>query len=78
MSVAPAGLLVHLQIFTDDASRVPSLVGAAVAMLLAVQIWIFGLLADLLSANRRLVSDTRVMIRRREIDEAAGRSRRDR
>jgi len=79
VSVALVARWFYLQIFTDDlASRVPSLVGAAVAMLLAVQIWIFGLLADLLSANRRLVSDTRVMIRRREIDEAAGRSRRDR
>src|SRR5690606_21019601 len=60
VSVALVARWFYLQIFTDDlASRVPSLVGAAVAMLLAVQIWIFGLLADLLSANRRLVSDTR-------------------
>lgn len=62
----------YLQMFTDEvASRVPSLVAAAVAMLLAMQIWIFGLLADLLSANRRIISDARVMIRRRELDEGA-------
>ncbi len=61
-----------LQSFTDGtASRVPSLVGAAVAMLLATQIWIFGLLADLLSANRRLISDTRVMLRRRDLDQGS-------
>ena len=60
----------YLQLFTDDlASRVPSLVGAAVMFILAVQIWIFGFLADLLSVNRRLLSDTRVMLRTRELDE---------
>jgi hypothetical protein len=69
-SLALVGRWFYLQVFTDDlASRVPSLVGAAVAMLLAVQIWIFGLLADLLSANRRIISETRVMIRRQELDE---------
>ena len=49
----------------------PSLVGAAVLLLLAVQIWVFGLLADLLSANRRIISDNRELLRRREIDEQA-------
>ncbi len=68
-SVALVLRWVYLQVFTDDvASRVPSLVGAAVAMLLATQIWIFGLLADLLSANRRLISDTRVMLRKQELN----------
>jgi hypothetical protein len=72
VSLALVGRWFYLQVFTDDlASRVPSLVGAAVTMLLAVQIWIFGLLADLLSANRRIISETRVMIRRRELDESS-------
>ncbi|HTO00090.1 MAG TPA: glycosyltransferase family 2 protein [Microthrixaceae bacterium] len=63
----------YLHYFTDDlASRVPSLVGAAVFMLLATQIWIFGLLADLLSANRRIISATKVSLRRRELDESPG------
>ena len=58
-----------LQVFTEDhASRVPSLVGAAVLLLLATQVWIFGLLADLLSANRRLISDVRARQRREELD----------
>jgi glycosyltransferase involved in cell wall biosynthesis len=70
VSVALVGRWFYLQAFTDDvASRVPSLVAAAVMMLLAVQIWILGLLADLLSANRRIISETRVMMRRRELDE---------
>jgi hypothetical protein len=70
LSLALVARWFYLQVFTEDiASRVPSLVAAAVAMLLAVQIWIFGLLADLLSANRRIISETRVLIRRRELDE---------
>lgn len=60
----------YLQAFTENAaSRVPSLVGAAVLLLMAVQIWVFGFLADLLSVNRRIIADSRVMLRRREIDE---------
>ncbi len=70
VSLALVARWFYLQLFTDDiASRVPSLVGAAVMFMLAAQIWIFGLLADLLSVNRRLVSDTRVMLRRRELDD---------
>lgn len=62
----------YLQAFTNDtASRVPSLVAAAVFLLLAVQIWVFGLLADLLSANRKIISDSRVMLRRRELADLA-------
>ncbi len=58
-----------LQHFTaSTSSRVPSLVAAAVCFLLAMQIWILGLLADLLSANRRLLSETRALVRRRELD----------
>lgn len=55
----------YLTTFTDDvASRVPSLVAASVFFFVAVQIWIFGFLADLLSVNRRLISDVRVEQRR--------------
>jgi hypothetical protein len=65
----------YLQAFSDDvASRVPSLVGAAVLLIMAVQIWIFAVLADLLSANRRIISESRVMLRRSEIDEELDRS----
>ena len=58
----------YLQAFTDDvASRVPSLVAAAVVLLLAMQIWVVGLVADLLSANRRILSDIRLRLRRAEL-----------
>jgi glycosyltransferase involved in cell wall biosynthesis len=59
----------YLQNFTDDvASRVPSLVAAAVMVLLAVQVWVFGFLADLLSANRRIISEGLLLSRRRALD----------
>jgi glycosyltransferase involved in cell wall biosynthesis len=57
----------YLQLFTSDiASRVPSLVVAAVLGIVAVQLWVFAFLADLLSVNRRVLSEIRVSERRRE------------
>jgi glycosyltransferase involved in cell wall biosynthesis len=64
---------IYLRQFTDDvASRVPSLVGAAVLMLVAALIWVVGLLADLLSVNRRMLADIRLRLRRAEYDRASG------
>jgi glycosyltransferase involved in cell wall biosynthesis len=50
----------------DDASRVPSLVGAAVMLLMAAQILVLGFLADIQAAQRKTTSDVLVMLRRRE------------
>jgi hypothetical protein len=59
----------YIRLFTEDvASRVPSLVAAAVCFLIAGQFWMFGMLADLLSANRRILSATRLAQRRAEVD----------
>ena len=58
---------VYLTGFTDDpAGRVPSLVAAAVCALVAALLVVVGLLADLLSANRRTLGDVRTMLRRAE------------
>ena len=54
----------------DDASRVPSLVGAAVCLLMAAQLLVLGFLADIQAAQRKTTSDILVMLRRREF--AAG------
>ena len=60
----------YLQVIVDSAaSRVPSLVGAAVLVLLAVQIWALGLIADLLSANRRILSETKYLLRAQSLRE---------
>lgn len=72
LALALALRWVYLTTFTDDvASRVPSLVAASVLLFVAVQVWIFGLLADLLSVNRRLLSDVRVEQRRHRLDRVA-------
>ena len=60
----------YLNWWTDDvASRVPSLVAAAVCLLVAVLLAAVGLLADLLSANRRMIAEVRLSLRRRDLDE---------
>lgn len=62
----------YLHEFSDDvATRVPSLVGAAMLFVLAVQIWTAGLVADVLSVNRRMTADLRVRLRNKEIDDVA-------
>jgi glycosyltransferase involved in cell wall biosynthesis len=63
----------YLQEFTDDvASRVPSLLTAAVFVIITIQVWIVGFLADLLSANRRTLFEVRLAQRRREMAQQSG------
>ncbi len=60
---------VYLAGFTDDpAGRVPSIVAAAVFAILAALLVVVGLLADLLSANRRMIADVRLSLRRRDLE----------
>jgi glycosyltransferase involved in cell wall biosynthesis len=69
VAVVLAGRWFYFQLFTDDHfSRVPSLVAAAVCVQMAVTIWVLGFVADLLSANRRVMSDVRFRLRRDELD----------
>jgi hypothetical protein len=55
-----------LVIFWNGTSRahVPSLVAAAILLLSAVQLVIVGLVADLLSVNRKLLEDIQLRMRR--------------
>ena len=48
-------------------SRVPSLVLAAILILIGIQFWIFGLVADLMSVNRKLLEDVQLRLRRQEL-----------
>ena len=50
-------------------SHVPSLIFSAILILIGVQCWIFGLMADLMSANRKLLEDIQLRLRRSEIEE---------
>lgn len=45
-------------------THVPSLILASLLMMIGVQLWIFGLVADLLSVNRKMLEDIQLRIRR--------------
>lgn len=58
-----------LFLFIDPTrSRAPSLILAAVLVLIGFQLWMFGLVADLMAANRRLLEETRLRLRRLDLD----------
>lgn len=59
-----------LLFFFDDPTRAraPSLILAAILILIGVQLWILGLVADLLAVNRKMLEDIQLRLRRREID----------
>ncbi|MGJ3250964.1 MAG: glycosyltransferase family 2 protein [Elainellaceae cyanobacterium] len=56
--------------FFDDPTRAraPSLILAAILILIGVQLWILGLIADLLAVNRKMLEDIQLRLRRAEID----------
>jgi len=49
-------------------THVPSLILASILILIGVQLWIFGLVADLLAVNRKMLEDIQVRVRRAEFD----------
>lgn len=57
-------------------ARVPSLVLAAILILMGFQLWIFGLVADLMAVNRKILEDIQLRLRRAEVE--ANRNRHDR
>jgi glycosyltransferase involved in cell wall biosynthesis len=70
VSLALALRWFYLQLFTDDvASRVPSLVAAAVFMIVTTQFWVVGMVADLIATNRRVLAATRLAQRRAELSD---------
>ena len=63
-------LLLFWGIFGDNPSkpRVPSLILAAILILIGVQLWILGLVADLMAVNRKLLEDIQLRLRRQELN----------
>jgi glycosyltransferase involved in cell wall biosynthesis len=51
-------------------TRAPSLIIAAVLLIVAFQLWAIGVVADLLAANRKMMEDIQLRVRRQEIDAA--------
>ena len=62
-------LILFWGIIGDDPAkpRVPSLILAAILILVGIQLWIFGLVADLMSVNRKLLEDVQLRLRRQEL-----------
>ncbi len=59
----------YLFFFVDPTrSRTPSLILAAILILIGFQLWMFGLIADLMAANRRLLEENRLRLRRIEFE----------
>ena len=63
-------IILYLGIFgnSPDKSRVPSLVFAAILILIGFQLWMLGFVADLLGVNRKLLEDIQLRLRRAEVD----------
>lgn len=49
-------------------SHVPSLILAAILLLMGFQLWIFGLMADLMSVNRKILEDIQLRTRKNDIE----------
>jgi glycosyltransferase involved in cell wall biosynthesis len=50
----------------SERTRLPSLILTAILILIGFQIWMFGLVADLMAANRRLLEDMQLRLRRQD------------
>ena len=61
--------LILVYLFPDPTrTYLPSLILAAILLLIGVQTWIFGFIADLMAANRTLLEEIRLRLRRGELD----------
>jgi glycosyltransferase involved in cell wall biosynthesis len=49
-------------------AHVPSLILAAILILIGFQLWMFGLVADLMAVNRKILEDIQLRLRRFEVD----------
>lgn len=56
-------------------SHVPSLILSAILILIGFQLWIFGLMADLMSVNRKLLEDIQRRLRQADIESHTRRQR---
>ena len=66
-----AGFLIGVRwlvLYTQEPTRarVPSLILAAVLILIGVQLWIFGVVADVIAVNRKLLEDIQLRVKRME------------
>jgi len=60
--------LIYYSIEGTTRSRVPSLILTAILILIGFQLWMFGLIADLMAVNRKILEDIQLRLRRTELD----------
>ena len=60
--------LIYYSIEGTTRSRVPSLILTAILILIGFQLWMFGLIADLMAVNRKILEDIQLRLRRAELD----------
>ncbi|MBN1893401.1 glycosyltransferase [bacterium] len=77
MSVFGAGLLISIRFLVyfmlgKGAGHIQSLILSAVLMIVGFQIGLIGLLADIISANRRLTEETLYRIKKMELERTSG------
>jgi hypothetical protein len=53
----------------SPATHIPSLILAAILLVIGVQLWVLGLIADLMAVNRKLLEDIQVRIRQAEYED---------
>ena len=65
-------IILYLGLLGDspDKSRVPSLIFAAILILIGFQLWMLGFVADLLGVNRKLLEDIQLRLRQAEVDKS--------
>lgn len=56
-------------------TRVPSLILTAILIIIGVQLWLFGLVADLMAVNRKMLEEIQLRMRRAEIEVARNKQR---
>jgi len=49
-------------------SHVPSLVLAAILLIVGFQLWILGLVGDVMAVNRKILEETQLRLRRADLD----------
>jgi hypothetical protein len=49
-------------------SHVPSLVLAAILLIVGFQLWVLGLVSDVLAVNRKILEETQLRLRRADLD----------
>lgn len=77
MLVFGAGFLISIRflvyfVLNRGAGHIQSLILSAVLMIVGFQIGVIGLLADIISANRRLIEETLYRIKKMELDRSSG------